>query len=67
MILTDREIKNSLASGLISIEPRPPAEAFASTTVDLTLDENLRLFNETAQGLSVAIDPGLPGYKQKIS
>jgi dCTP deaminase len=65
MILTDREIKNSLANGLIFIDPLPTAEAFASTTVDLTLDENLRLFKPTAPGLSVAIDPGLPGYKAK--
>jgi dCTP deaminase len=65
MILTDREIKNSLASGLILIDPPPPADAYASTTVDLTLDPTLRLFKKTAPGLSVAIDPGLPGYKAK--
>jgi len=65
MILTDREIKNSLASGLILIEPLPPADAYASTTVDLTLDPTLRLFKKIAPGLSVAIDPGLPGYKAK--
>jgi len=65
MILTDREIKNSLASGLILIEPLPSADAYASTTVDLTLDPTLRLFKKTAPGLSVAIDPGLPGYKAK--
>lgn len=65
MILTDREIKNSLASGLILIDPRPAADAYSSTTVDLTLDPNLRLFKGTARGLSVAIDPGLPGYKAK--
>jgi dCTP deaminase len=32
---------------------------------DLTLDPTLRLFKKTAPGLSVAIDPGLPGYKAK--
>jgi dCTP deaminase len=65
MILTDREIKNSIASGLILIDPLPAADAYASTTVDLTLDPTLRLFKKTAPGLSVAIDPGLPGYKAK--
>jgi dCTP deaminase len=65
MILTDREIKNSLASGLILIDPPPPADAYASTTVDLTLDPTLRLFRKIAPGLSVTIDPGLPGYKAK--
>jgi dCTP deaminase len=65
MILTDREIKNSLASGLILIDPMPAADSYSSTTVDLTLDPNLRKFKQTARGLSVAIDPGLPGYKAK--
>lgn len=64
MILTDREIKNSLAAGLISIDPSPPREAYASTTVDLTLDKHLRVFkNNGAPGLSVEIDPGAPGYR----
>jgi dCTP deaminase len=63
MILTDREIKNSLASGLISIDPPPAADAFDSTTVDLTLDNTLRIFKKHAPGLSVAVDPGTPGYK----
>lgn len=65
MILTDREIKNSLSSGLIVITPRPSAEAFASTTVDLTLDQNLRLFKAAPSGMNVCIDPGKPGYKSK--
>lgn len=63
MILTDREIKNSLASGQIVIDPIPALDAFDSTTVDLTLDRTLRVFKETAPGLSVAVDPGSPGYK----
>jgi dCTP deaminase len=65
MILTDREIKNSLAAQLIIIDPAPPPEAFASTTVDLTLDPILRIFKSLAYGLSVCIDPGLPGYKAR--
>ena len=65
MILTDREIKNSLASGLLAIDPRPAAEAFDSTTVDLTLDGALRVFKRTAPGLATAVDPGMPGYKAR--
>lgn len=65
MILTDREIKNSLASGLISIEPMPLADAFDSTTVDLTLDPSLRIFRQAAPGLKVAVDPGMVGYKAR--
>jgi len=66
MILTDREIRNSIEAGLILIDPKPPVDAYASTTVDLTLDKTLRVFKERgAPGLSVAIDPGAPGYKAK--
>lgn len=63
MILTDREIKNSLSAGLIKIDPSPAAAAFASTTVDLTLDPHLRKFKPSQHGAYVAIDPGSPGYK----
>ena len=62
MILTDREIKNSLTSGLISIDPPPSRDAFNATTVDLTLDKTLRIFKKTTPGLSVAVDPGMQGY-----
>lgn len=65
MILTDREIKASLANGLIIIEPTPDQDAYESTTVDLTLDPTLRTFRPAAPGLSVAVDPGQPGYKAK--
>ena len=65
MILTDREIKNSLASGLLRIAPMPPPGAFDATTVDLTLDETLRIFRKTAPGLAVAVDPGMPGYQAR--
>lgn len=63
MILTDREIKNSIANGLIFITPQPDADAYDSTTVDLTLDATLRLFKAQAPGLTVAVDPGMPNYK----
>lgn len=62
MILTDREIRLSLENGLIEIQPRPREEAFASTTVDLTLGPILRLFKSQNPNLKVAIDPGRPGY-----
>lgn len=63
MILTDREIKNSLNLGLVGISPAPTAAAFASTSVDLTLDRHLRLFRPPTHGLSAAIDPGQTGYQ----
>jgi hypothetical protein len=63
MILTDREIRASLANGLIIIEPLPADEAYDSTTVDLTLDPTVRLFKAMAPGLSVSVDPRMRGYK----
>ncbi len=63
MILTDREIKISLRSGQIVIDPAPDPDAFDSTTVDLTLDPTLRLFRKAAPRLAVAVDPGMPNYK----
>jgi dCTP deaminase len=65
MILTDREIRNSLAFGLIVIDPLPAVDAYDSTSVDLTLDPTLREFKPPTHGLTVAIDPGRPGYKAK--
>lgn len=62
MILTDREIKNSLAGGLIDITPLPAPEAYSSTSVDLTLGPLIRVFKEQTVGLMAAIDPTVPGY-----
>lgn len=61
MILTDREIQKLLKNGLISIEPKPPVEAYDSTAVDLTLDPLIRVFRTITPGL--IIDPSAPGYK----
>ena len=62
MILTDREIKNSLAAGLIEIEPRPADESYASTSVDLRLGSVLRIVKDRTIGVESAIDPTTPGY-----
>ena len=67
MILTDREIKNSISAGLIEIQPQPQADAFASTTVDLTLDRHLRVFKPIQHGVSMAIDPGMSGYSARTA
>jgi dCTP deaminase len=61
MILTDREIQKLLKSGLISIEPKPPLDAYDSTAVDLTLDPLIRVFRTNVPGF--IIDPSAPGYK----
>ena len=62
MILTDREIRNSLDAGLFSIQPRPDERAFSSTSIDLTLDATLSEFKRQETGIDIVVDPGLPGY-----
>jgi dCTP deaminase len=63
LILTDREIRNSLEAGLFDITPRPALDAYSSTTVDLTLDPLLRVFKrDKVAGLKETIDPSEPGF-----
>jgi dCTP deaminase len=49
MILTDREIKLSIAGGQIEIDPAPEADSYASTSVDLTLAPLLRIYKAPIQ------------------
>lgn len=62
MILTDREIKLSIAAGQIDIEPAPDADSYASTSVDLTLASLLRIYKPPVVGASTVIDPSIPGF-----
>ena len=62
MILTDREIKVALARGTLVIDPRPDDGAFASTSVDLTLDPTFSEFRQGPTGVDISIDPTLPGF-----
>ena len=62
MILTDREIKGSLNAGLLVIDPKPAVEAYASTSVDLTLAAPLRTFKPETTGLQTVIDPCASDY-----
>jgi dCTP deaminase len=59
LILTDREIRTALRKGVIVIDPLPSENAYSSTSVDLTLDHELTLFNEQVDGsgLEQIIDP----------
>jgi len=63
VILTDREIRLSIAKGLIIIDPAPDEKAFSSTAVDLTLDEHIAELREGEGGLEQAIDPGHKDFK----
>jgi dCTP deaminase len=67
MILTDREIKISLDRRSIVIDPRPADLAFSSTSVDLTLDENLSVYKELADGIETAVDPTAPGFDHDVA
>jgi len=62
LILTDREIRNSIESGLFDITPRPALDVYSSTTVDLTLSPILRVFQQDIKGLRQTIDPSEPGF-----
>lgn len=63
MILTDREIRIAIESRTIDIEPAPTDAAFSSTSLDLTLDEELTEFKKYPPGIETIIDPAGPGYK----
>lgn len=62
MILTDRDIQDALASGLMRITPAPPAEFYAPNGVDLRLDARLTLYRTPQEGEDPVIDPAGPGY-----
>lgn len=62
MILTDREIQAFLASDQIRITPSPPAEAFSSTSLDLTLDEPGEIWKDLP---GQPIQPNAQGYNYR--
>lgn len=62
MILTDREIQMSLESGAIVIDPLPGQKAYSSTTVDLTLDSTLSIFESDLAGTQTILDPSGQGF-----
>ena len=65
MILTDREIRASLNNHQIIIEPRPKEKAFSSTSVDLTLHENLRVFKTGIPGVQTSFNPAAENYSAR--
>jgi dCTP deaminase len=65
LILTDREIKIAIERGLIVIDPRPDSIAYASTSVDLTLDPILSEFKSQRSGIETIIDPSNANFKDE--
>jgi dCTP deaminase len=57
MILTDREIQMAQEAGGILIDPEPDSSAYSSTTVDLTLDKTLSIFEKNLGGTKTILDP----------
>lgn len=58
MILTDREIKIFLQNRQIIIDPAPQVDAFSSTSVDLTLHNEVMRWDESHQhGAELLISP----------
>lgn len=64
MILTDREIQIFLANRQISIKPEPDSVRYSSTSVDLTLAKQLRVwdFDQIDKTRGEVIEPG-PEFK----
>lgn len=57
MILTDREIQIGLTRKQIVIDPAPRSDAYSSTSVDLTLDPVLTLFEIGEAAVLKVVDP----------
>jgi dCTP deaminase len=63
MILSDREIRAALDRGAVVIDPLPPAKAWSSTAVDLTLDHQLRKWiSPSDESVEAAVCPGNARY-----
>lgn len=60
MILTDREIVIALNCGQLTIDPRPAADAFASSSVDLTLSDSGLVWQPPG---GIQVKPGHNDYK----
>lgn len=57
MVLTDREIQIALRTCQINIDPEPASVAYSSTSVDLTLDSHVALFDLGKEYVKKVIDP----------
>jgi dCTP deaminase len=63
VILTDREIQIALSRKQIIIDPQPQQDvAYSSTSVDLTLDPILTVFETGKDFVKKVIDPTHPDY-----
>jgi dCTP deaminase len=62
MILSDRDILSALIGGAIAISPEPAFSAFSSTSLDLTLAAELRVFRTMDDLAGEVVDPAMKGF-----
>jgi dCTP deaminase len=62
VILTDREIQIFIATKQITVDPEPSADAYSSTSLDLTLDEPGECWKDLP---GEPVRPNAPGYRYK--
>ena len=62
MILTDREIQIFIANGQITVTPEPEADAYSSTSLDLTLGERGEIWKPKP---GEPIHPNAEGYNYR--
>ncbi len=62
MILSDRDIKMFMASGAIAVLPMPREDAFSSTSLDLRLGDEMRVFRADEALRGAVLDPAGRGY-----
>ncbi len=63
MVLTDREIQAAIQHDQIQVDPTPPSTAFSSTSLDLTLSRNLRVWKAVVvPGVDQIVCPATKGY-----
>ncbi len=67
MILTDREIQTALDASQIEIDPLPDPDAYSSTSLDLTLDSEITLFDAPAPGVNIHLNPNDPNFHPEYS
>jgi dCTP deaminase len=64
LILTDREIQAAIDCKQIIVSPIPNVDAYSSTSLDLTLSAEMRIWKkERDAGVEQIINPSTEGYK----
>ena len=57
MVLTDREIQAAIQTGQIILNPVPDDLAYSSTSLDLTLSKQIRVWKPVMAGVDQFVSP----------